>query len=322
MQTQKYIKELTEGMQHLCAVANRIVAREGNADPIEVDLLMDDLRRLYSVALMLGGSSLPTPQPAAEAAEEPMPDQEMLSSTMMATMAAMAVAEPAKAEPEPEPAAEPEPEPTPEPEPAVEPEPEPLPEPESVVEPEPEPIPEPEPVTMQSFEAESSLLFDEVVVEPEHEPTPEPEPEPEPEPAAVAEPEPIVVAEPEPEPEAKPEPAKTSQASLLDYLKHPVEERPTMRTLGESLLQPKSDTPLERKVDDLRTVININDKFSFMSELFKNNMRAYNDFIMYLNGLTSREEALAHVAEIADRYQWDKNSTAVQAFYKVFDKKF
>ena len=43
---------------------------------------------------------------------------------------------------------------------------------------------------------------------------------------------------------------------------------------------------------------------------------------MYLNGLTSREEALAYVAETADRYQWDNNSTAVQTFYKVFDKKF
>ena len=231
MQTQNYIKELTEGMQNLCAVANRIVACNGNADPIEIDLLMEDLRRLYGVALMLGGTTLPAHQAEPEPVEEPMPDQEMLSSTMMATMAAMSVATAATAVAEPAP--------------------------------EPEPVPEPEP-----------------------------------------------------------EQPKTQQSSLLDYLKHPIEDRPTMRTLGESLLQPKSDTPLEKKVDDLRTVININDKFSFMSELFKNNMRAYNDFIMYLNGLTSREEALAYVAETADRYQWDNGSTAVQAFYKVFDKKF
>ena len=77
-----------------------------------------------------------------------------------------------------------------------------------------------------------------------------------------------------------------------------------------------------RKVDDLRTVININDKFSFMSELFKNNMRAYNDFIMYLNSLTSREEALEYVSGVAAQYKWDEGSLAVKSFYKVFDMKF
>ena len=79
---------------------------------------------------------------------------------------------------------------------------------------------------------------------------------------------------------------------------------------------------LVKKVDDLRTVININDKFSFMQELFGNNMRGYNDFIMHLNSLTSREEALAHVREVAAQYKWNEDSPVVRAFYRVFDKKF
>lgn len=329
MQTKDYVKELTEGMQRLCAVANRIVAQNGKTSTIEIDLMMDDLRRLYDIALMLGGDRMPAAAPTEEKAEpddvndeSALPDQEMLSSTMMATMAAMGMGAAVEEKPAPEPAAEaepeptldlePEPEPVPEPEPIVEAEPEPEPEPEPIPEPEPEPAPEP--ASMGAFETESSLLFDEVIVEPE--PKPEPIPEPEPEPEPLPEPEPVAAPEPEPVPEPEP------QASLLDYLKHPVEERPTMRTLGESLTGPRNDTPLVKKVDDLRTVININDKFSFMSELFKNNMRAYNDFIMHLNTLTSRQEAMEHVAEIAERYSWDQNSAAVQAFYKVFDKKF
>lgn len=112
------------------------------------------------------------------------------------------------------------------------------------------------------------------------------------------------------------------QASLLDFLK-----QPAARTLGESLggasvAESGFERSVARKVDDLRTVININDKFSFMSELFKNNMRAYNDFIMYLNTLSSRDEALAHVKQVAEQYKWDENSAAVQTFYKIFDKKF
>ena len=262
------MKDLTEGMQRLCAVANRVVAADGKVSALERDLLLDDLRRLYDVAMQIEVLGA-TATEARDTEAEPVADSEMLSSAMMATMAAMSVPEP-EPQPESQPAPQPEPVPEPEPTPTVEPEPEPI------AIPEPEPIVEPEPIA-----------------------TPEPEPE--------------ATAEPEPEPRT--EPAK-QQASLLDYLKHPQEEHPLQRTLGESL------GANSRKVDDLRTVININDKFSFMSELFKNNMRAYNDFILTLNDIKSRDEALAVVAETSKQYQWDENSSAVQTFYKIFDKKF
>ena len=122
------VKDLTEGMQRLCDIANRIVAADGKVGLIERDLLMDDLRRLYDVALQLCPDAVTVQSPASVAkepetpVEEPMPDEEILSSTMMATMAAMAAA---PAEPEPEPVVEPEPEPEPEPETLPEPEPEP-----------------------------------------------------------------------------------------------------------------------------------------------------------------------------------------------------
>ena len=322
MQTKDYVKELTEGMQHLCAIANRIVAQSGKTSIIELDLMMDDLRRLYEIAIQLGGGRITVTNERRETQDETeetaLPDQEMISSTMMATMAAMGVenildTEPENVKTEPESYSNPIPEPQLEPEPEVI-KPEPMPEPEP--EPIPEPEPEPEPVNMGAFETESSLLFDEIVVD--HAPEPTPEPELTPEPIQEPEPFPESITEPKPESDTKHEP----QASLLDYLKHPIEDRPTIRTLGESLSGPRPETPLMNKVDDLRTVININDKFSFMSELFKNNMLAYNEFIMHLNSLTSRSEAMAHVAEVAERYGWDQNSLAVQAFYKVFDKKF
>ena len=311
------VKELTEGMQRLCAIANQVVAAEGRLSAIERDLLLEALRSLYDTSLRLEvhGPVAQTPAPAEPEAEEEtaMPDDELISSTVMATMAAMGVAQPAEA-----PAAT-MPEPEPEPEPVVEaPAPETVVVPEPVVEapapePEPEPaaMPEPEPVSMSDFESDGGMLFEEIVVEPEPAAA---EPEPAPEPAA------------EPEPAPAQEPAR-EQASLLDYLRHPAQEQPVTRTLGESLggaraVESGFERSMSRKVDDLRTVININDKFSFMSELFKNNMRAYNDFIMYLNSLTSRDEALAYVRETAAQYKWDEESLAVKSFYKVFDMKF
>ena len=129
---------------------------------------------------------------------------------------------------------------------------------------------------------------------------------------------------------AKQTKAKSQESSLFDYFKNSSEEdQPRVRTLADTLnknsrnVEDQLETRVNaKKVDDLRTIININDKFSFMSELFHNNMKAYNDFILRLNSYTSREEALAYVAEVAAQYMWHENSMVVKSFYKVFDRKF
>jgi hypothetical protein len=134
------------------------------------------------------------------------------------------------------------------------------------------------------------------------------------------------------EPVAAPKSAKPKpqENSLFDYLKSdPVEPQPTVRTLADTLnkngrnVEEQLETRVNaKKVEDLRTIININDKFSFMSELFHNNMKAYNDFIMRLNSYTDREEALAYVNEVSSQYMWHENSLVVKNFYKIFDRKF
>lgn len=315
----KGIKELTDGMQRLCAVANRIVSDSNKVSRIEVDLLMDDLRRLYDVALTLRDESVEVPQPHTDDTALRMPsendEEALLSSTMMATRAAMAAETPetpTEAPESQEPAASTE-----------------VPQPQEVAA-EPEPPAEPEHI-MAEVEAENGLMFDEVIIESTPAPTPEPESEPAPEPEPEPEPEtaeqPTLPFDDNPEPQAEqtPEPAEEQrQPSLLDYLRHTVEETPTVRTLGDTLggSTPAAGSTLERKVSDLRTVININDKFSFMTELFRGNMKAYNDFIMQLNDMDDRDEALRLVADIAEQYHWEDDSVAVSNFYKVFDKKF
>jgi len=299
------IKELTEGMQRLCAVANRIVAADAAVERIEVDLLMEDLRRLYDVALVLQ-AELPEvkPSPAKPHNVHAIPDDGLLSSTMMATMAAMAPAPVVEAAPKEELAEEPAEE-------------------EAFV---PDIEVNEQPRMQDLEEDDNSLLFDEVIIEPTPAPEPEPVVVPEPEPVVAPEPEPVAAPEPEPVVEPKVEPR--GQASLLDYLKYQVEETPTVKTLGDALTGAAAQRvaanhdQLVKKVDDLRTVININDKFSFMSELFHNNMKAYNDFIMQLNGIAGRDEALSRVQEVAKQYGWDDNSVVVKTFYTIFDKKF
>ena len=122
---------------------------------------------------------------------------------------------------------------------------------------------------------------------------------------------------------------KQQESSLFDYFKNENTDAAPRRTLADTLNQGgrNIEEQLEsrvnaKKVDDLRTIININDKFSFMSELFHNNMKAYNDFILRLNNFTSREEALAYVAEVSAQNMWQENSLVVKSFYKIFDRKF
>ena len=313
------LKELTEGMQRLCAIANKIVAHGDEVSRIELDLLLEDLRRLYDVALGMCEDNGRVDVPLAASKEEHEesavvePDEEILSSTVMATMAAMgAVAQPVESQPE-----------KPHEESAVE---------QKQLEPE---VPVEQPRMEDLEHNDNALLFDEIIIEEEkpesvsQEIPPVVEHETAP---VVVEAEPIAEKEEDPMEEPVSEPghqAAGTQASLLDYLKRPVEEKPTVRTLGEKLggvesgeRRVESGLDSGKKISDLRTVININDKFSFMSELFHNNMKAYNDFILRLNAIDNRDEALLCVNEVSAQYRWDEASLAVQSFYKVFDKKF
>ncbi|MCQ2274365.1 MAG: hypothetical protein MJZ86_06180 [Bacteroidales bacterium] len=123
---------------------------------------------------------------------------------------------------------------------------------------------------------------------------------------------------------------KPREASLFDYLNlDRTSEQPKVRTIGDVLNQNARNVEQQletrvnaKKVDDLRTVIAINDKFSFMSELFHNNIKGYNDFIMRLNEMSDREQALKYVEQVAEENKWKTDSPAVQNFYLAFDRKF
>lgn len=214
-----------------------------------------------------------------------------------------------------------------------------------MVEPEAEPVYAEEPVTqqeelpsvpqptMEELEGQPNEALFEEGPEPEPEPIPEPTPEPEPlpEPEPIKEPEPKVempqrehVPETE-QPHQQPSATK-QQPSLFDYLKGGNTQGPAQRTIADTLGEAQQRRIEERanpnKVQDLRTIININDKFSFMNELFHNNMKGYNDFILHLNATTDRDEALAYVQQVAQQQAWDNESLAVKTFYNVFDRKF
>ena len=119
-----------------------------------------------------------------------------------------------------------------------------------------------------------------------------------------------------------------TELSLFDYLsRNQVTQQ--QQTIGdrfgqehENISERISQQTSSHKVSDLRTVININDKFSFVGTLFHNNMRAYTDFILRLNAIDNRDEAIEYISEVAQQYNWNMESIEVKTFNRILDRKF
>ena len=146
------------------------------------------------------------------------------------------------------------------------------------------------------------------------EPVVELEPEPvveEPAPAPILELEPVVEPEPvvipvEPTPQAVVEVAPVVESA-------PVIEKPAPRPT------PTQTSLFGSAVEDIRQAISLGDRFLFQRELFAGNGELMQKTLDELNGLGSLSEAMEYVAE---NFDWDKESTAVQLFENVLKRRF
>ena len=91
---------------------------------------------------------------------------------------------------------------------------------------------------------------------------------------------------------------------------------PTANTIAKA----HPDTP--SKFVDLRTIIGINDKFTYINDLFEKDMRSYNEFINTLNKIDDVPEAQKFVQGVADKYNWKKESMAVQLFMSAYKRRY
>ena len=129
---------------------------------------------------------------------------------------------------------------------------------------------------------EESLEPLETLDEPEV-PIPVVEPFIEPEPVSVVEP----ILEPVPQPASRPIPQQTSLFGTA--------------------------------VEDIRQAISLGDRFLFQRELFAGNGELMQKTLDEINSLGSLSEAMDYVA---DNFEWDKESTAVQLFENVLKRRF
>ena len=142
----------------------------------------------------------------------------------------------------------------------------------------------------------------------EHEvPTPVVEPIVEPEPMV----EPIVEPEPVVEPIVEPAPLPEVKAELV------VEPAPAPQPAPRPM--PQQTSLFGAAVEDIRQAISLGDRFLFQRELFAGNGELMQKTLDELNALGSLEEAMDYVA---DNFEWDSDSTAVQLFENVLKRRF
>lgn len=87
-----------------------------------------------------------------------------------------------------------------------------------------------------------------------------------------------------------------------------------------SLVEEKQEVNTGKEYPKLS--ININDKFRFISELFKTNANEYNIAIEQLNACQSWNEAQVYLSNLQSIYQWDLDSEMVKRLYQSTQKRF
>ena len=170
---------------------------------------------------------------------------------------------------------------------------------------------------------------------------------PVPVPAAMTEPAPVAVPTFAAAPQRFPVPAIVTAPSVptvtsttapaypstaTDSVGVPLHEKlkasqPTAPALAETLRGTNVPASLaERagpKVETLREAISINQRFSFINELFGGENMDYHTAIQHLDSLPSADQARAYVtADLSQRYEWNRKEEHVNKLLKLIERKF
>jgi hypothetical protein len=76
-------------------------------------------------------------------------------------------------------------------------------------------------------------------------------------------------------------------------------------------------------VTDLRKSIGINEKFSFINELFDGDLTGYNDAIDKLNSSENHQQAVSMLSDVlASKYQWSTDGKSYMQLRNLIDRRF
>ena len=141
--------------------------------------------------------------------------------------------------------------------------------------------------------------------------------------------------------ESQEEPAQEMPLEPLESLEIIEEEKPVVEPVAELIVEPAQQPEVKAEpiaapqpaprpvpqqtslfgaaVEDIRQAISLGDRFLFQRELFAGNGELMQKTLDEINSLNSLSEAMDYVA---DNFEWDSESTAVQLFENVLKRRF
>ncbi|MCR4680649.1 MAG: hypothetical protein K5636_03435 [Bacteroidales bacterium] len=149
---------------------------------------------------------------------------------------------------------------------------------------------------------------------------PKPEPKPQPKPESKVEPKLT------PQPEPKPETPKATP-SVAAQQKPQVAQTGSLRSLNDLFNKQQEDRSLgtqfqHAKVGDLTKAISINDKFTYIKELFNNKGEEFSAAIQQLNQCANMDQAFDCLEGLKKKYYWDSTATAYLSLCDLLRRKY
>ncbi|MBO2011761.1 hypothetical protein [Hymenobacter negativus] len=151
-------------------------------------------------------------------------------------------------------------------------------------------------------------------------------------PAATVTPQPAAPAPAPEQPMVMPPPAPARPLPATELANVPLHEKlkatqPAAPALAETLRSAAVPASLaERsgpKVETLREAISINQRFSFINELFGGENMDYHAAIQHLDSLPTADQARAYVTgDLSQRYDWSRKEEHVNKLLKLIERKF
>ncbi|MFD2784823.1 hypothetical protein [Hymenobacter rubripertinctus] len=141
----------------------------------------------------------------------------------------------------------------------------------------------------------------------------------------VPAPVPVAAPAPKPAPIAAPQPVAESEPAGAVPLYAKLKAEHAAPSLSETLRQDRGATLAEKspKVETLREAISINQRFSFINELFGGENMQYHAAIQHLDTLPDAETARQYVSEnLAAQYQWVRKEEHINKLLRLIDRKF
>lgn len=77
-----------------------------------------------------------------------------------------------------------------------------------------------------------------------------------------------------------------------------------------------------KRIESLKTVIGINDKFYFINELFSGDSQKYEDIIYTLNNFKKLEDAMVYFSTLKYKFGWDEEAEAYGRLIQMLERKF